>query len=413
MQSALEVNTLSGYSLLRAIEAESTSTAKITHILAYFTRKGRDSSLKDFLSVCFFFRKLSQEEAEDDRDENEVYLALGKLAKIMVRLMTEEIQPIVMKTLVFMSRCSQPFKDQMKSITNVKLVQKHKLDLGCDCEMLEDLLDELFSSSPKDDMGMIRVIVLNSIRNVLKSLHGKSNKPELLLMYEVWIALLQKSYIETQFLSSDLRNAGNLIHQVTIIAESAALNSVCTQEMRMAESLSEMERLEDTRKVLIRMIDSATLWISRYVTAASHFGKTDHLNLQKFLIDTGAETVELLIPVVSRALHAVTLGMGRSFHLSLCPGKAIGKVLEVTDLDEVPTEFSSVIAIVQSSKILVNDIPKNVKGIVQVGDSYISAQLVAHCLKNRIVFGVVEEGFRDDVKGKVELRVETNKVWLL
>jgi hypothetical protein len=325
--------------------------------------------------------------------------------------MTEEIRPIVAKIVLWMGRCCPPYKEIMKSITNLRLIQLKKVQFGCESQVLEELLDELLSHSPRDEMGMVRVIVLNSIRGVIRSLMPKSTKPELLLMYDVWISVLQKSYIQSQFLSSDPSNARNLLHQVSILAEYSRLGGVCPDILPLAENINDSQEVA-TAHALVRILETATWWLARYVDSAKRLSGQDWLGLRQFLIDTGAESLDLLFPVLTRALHAISHSLNSTFTVSLCHGKATGKVLFLTNFSETPIDFSAVIVLLHDVKERISDIPSQVRGIVQLDDLFLCSHMVAHCLKNKVPLGIVAGEWKESMRNKVELRVTQDKIGL-
>ena len=275
------------------------------------------------------------------------------------------------------------------------------------------LLDELFGTSPKDGMGMVRVIVLNSIRETLRGLEKSSTRPELLLMYDVWISVLQRSYIESLFLSSDPTNIPNLLHQVSILAEYSQLGGVCPEIFTLAEGIQENPNPMETRSVLVRMLETTTWWLARYVEAAKTMENEDLLGLKQTLIGVGIDTVEMLFPVIYRALYAVSHSIGPTFAMGLCLGTADGKVMSLPGLEEIPSDHSAIIALIKPTKALSTAISLQVKGVVQVGDSYLCSQVVAHCLHHNLPFGIVTRDWRDKAEHKSELLVTQDKVSLL
>lgn len=408
------IDTLNGCSLLRDLSLEEPFAGQLEEIEERLGKASGRLSLKRLLALCFYLKRTCRaEQGNTELSSPECCERLISITRILYSQMTEEIRPIVAKTVLWMGRCCVPFKEIMKSITNVYMIQHKKVDFGAGSEAVEGLLDELFDHSPRDGMGMVRVIVLNSIRGALQSLRERSTRPDLLLMYDVWISVLQRSYIQSQFLFSDPSNIPNLLHQVSILVEYCRLNAVCPEIYPLAEAIQDNSNPMKTRDLLAQILQTATWWLSRYVIARKNIAGCDLLGLKDFLIETGAEEVELLFPVLFRALTAVCHSIGPKFSLGLCLGTAAGKVLSLSDIEDIPSGHSAIIAVIKPTKGLTVAFPPQVKGVVQVGDSYLCSRLLAHCLQHDIPFGLVTREWRDRVDRKVELEVTQEKISLL
>ena len=114
--------------------------------------------------------------------------------------------------------------------------------------------------------------------------------------------------------------------------------------------------------------------------------------------------------MLHRALIAVSNSIGPTFSLGLNSGTAAGKILSLPDLEEIPSNHSAIIALIKPTKALSTAISLQVKGVVQVGDSYLCSQVVAHCLHRNLPFGIVTRERKDRMEHKVELSVTQGKI---
>ena len=405
------IDTLEECSIFRGLRLEEPFGHQLEELGRYLEEKTGEMTLKRLLSLLVYFKQISetQKEAPDFREAG-ICDRLMAITRLLCAHMTEEIRPLIGKIVLLMGKCCPDYKETMKNITNVHLFQHKKVEFGCGSEAVEGLLDELFGTSPRDGLGMLRVIVLNSIRKGLRGLISQSTRPELLLMYDVWISVLQRSYIESLFLTSDPTNIPNLLHQVSILAEYSQLGGVCGEIVSLAEGIQDNSDLMTTRTVLVQMILTIKWWIARYIEGAKTIQNEDFLGLKQTLVCIGTESVEMLLPITYKALFAVSHSIGTTFSLGLCLGTAAGRVLFMPDFDEVPYDHIAILAIVKPKKALSTSIPQQVKGIVQVGSSYLCSHLLSHCLQHSIPFGLITREWRDKADHKVELHIAEDKI---
>jgi len=407
----LNINPLATCSLLRNVDFSQNFSTQLRGVISVLGQREKGVSLKRLLSLCHYLKRTYEaEKGSFDLADSQICTELMRITEILASQMTEEIRPIVRKVVLWMGRCCVPYKEIMKSITNDRLIKRKKVSFGCECERLKELLEELFNPASMNDMGMVKVIVLNSIRRSLQSLCGKSTRPELLLMYDVWISVLQRSYIESQFLSSDPANIPNLLHQVSILAEYCQLNAVCTDICALVQGIEQLPSPIHTRDALIQMLESATWWLFRYIEATKVLGSSDFLNLKQVLIDIAAESADLLFATLSRAFYAVSTSIRPSFSLGIYPGQVTGKVISLADIEEITSDSSAVIALVRNLNPGVCEVKKQVKGIILLGNCELSSHLVAHCLDQKVVLGVMTQDRGEGLENKVEVRVTRDKV---
>jgi len=355
----------------------------------YLSDKAERVTLRDYLAVAHYFRFVSCSNRENDS----VHLERGlmRLITVIMKQFTEEIEPIVRDICCSMASFSLHLRKTMQRITDRSAVENGKVPLGCEAPMVLELVSQLLNDSSQQYMA--RAIIINSVRRTLAKERAKSRKPELLLLYDVWLEETQMKYMEERFEEAGGDNLASELHKIVIILESLELNGVSRNEaaalrVRLEaiwnDSLDTVENWQALKAALLELMEVMMAWLSRYAHPQALNSLTDQIGLRETLGAIGAKNTHPLIPVIAKTLKYLNRVLEVDHYVPLCKGTAVGKVVTVRALSEVPTAYASVIAVLTEAPSGWS-LPDSVRAIVLHGELHLDSRLLASCCAKRVV----------------------------
>ena len=355
----------------------------------YLVARAERASLKDYVALAHYLRFAGSVSSENDS----VHLEKGlmSLITVVLRFSTPEIEPIIRDICCSMATFSLHFRGTMQRITDRAAVENAKVPLGCDAPMVLDLVTQLLNDSSKQYMA--RAIIINSVRRTLAKLRPKSRKPELLLLYDVWLEETEMKYMEERFEAAGGANLFSDLHKVSIILESLVLNGVSPDEIQALwsrleaiekETLDSADTLTECKETLLDLVDAITRWISNYANPQALNATSDLIGLRDTLSSIGAKYIHPLLPVVSKALRDVDQALELPHYVPFCKGTAVGKVVRIRSFTEVPSAYAAVIVVLLEPPTGM-PLPESVRGVVLQGEQTVDSRLLASCCGRRVV----------------------------
>lgn len=373
----------------------------------YLLQRAERVSLRDYLAVAHFFRFVSSSYSESDSIHLERELV--KLIVVIMKQSTEEIEPIVRDICCSMAAFSCHLRTTMQRITDRSAVEGAKVPLGCEAPVVLDLVAQLLSDTSQQYMA--RAIIINSVRRTLAKLRGKSRKPELLLLYDVWLEETEMKYMEERFEDAGADNLASELHKIVIILESLELNGVSPKETAALrtqleavwkDSIDKVENLQAFKAILLELVELMMAWLSRYANPQALSSWTDQIGLKETLGSIGAKFTHPLLLAISKTLRYLDRTLGEPHYLPLCKGIAVGKVVQLRALSEVPVAYASVIAVLTEMPSSWS-LPESVRAIVLHGQQHLDSRLLASCCARRVVLAQVTS-----LPARVETCVQVN-----
>ena len=351
-------------------------------ICEYF--ETRQPSLQDFLCAAFMFRNLSVSGlGSESKQSLEVML---RLVAALETWSSDEVEPVIRDILDSMALCNVSFWNLMHRILDRNVVESEKVPLGCHSpELHEFLLDLLNSSQVEVDSAACtkRIVVINSIRRCLRRLVTRSSTPCLILLYDVCLEQLTWKY------AHDLAHENCLasqLHCLSLVLEALELSSVCSESFRTyshgLESLwncSELpceSSLETGKSLLLDLLRTVLAWKTDYII--NYAVQSDPLQLSELLTSIIGKSLQLLFPLLSSILSLLDEHMHRPLYLPVVTGSAEGSIFQVSDVNQIPADAPSVIAVLPSLP-LTPTLPVNIKAVIVQGCIDLTSALVTFC----------------------------------
>ena len=385
------VSSRQGMPILQELAIDGSLRDHVKVLSAYITGRGDNTTLKDLLLLAHFFRFIETQRRPSESRHVQQYLL--KLATTLVQLSTEEIEPVVRDIIWHMAACCQPLRLMMQSITERSTVETGRLGFSRASELI-DLLENLLNDSSEE--CMTRALTLNAVRRSLQRIKSRTRRVEIALLYDIWLEETQLRYIEERFSVADAPNLEAEVHKLTIILEALELSGVCSYEMATLRTSLESiwqpheqsrEFLESVKGVLLDLLDTVLRWLGRYSSPEALQNSPDPLNLRETLAAIGARYVQVLLPILWQTLVFADRMMQVDHYVPLCKGAAIGKVLEVESLADIPAAYTAVVAVLRQEPTA-HSVPDRVKAILLITEQ-LDAKLLTYCHAHRVVLALV------------------------
>ena len=382
-----------GLPLLQYLSKDGTLYDHVRSLCDYMTTKAEHVTLKDYLALAHFFRYVTSTQKESD--SMHIMQVLVKLTTCILQQSTEEIEPIVRDICSSMAACSLPLRKVMQKIIERSAVESSRVPLGCEAPEVFELVGILLNDSSEEYMA--RALTINSVRRTLQKVRDRSSRPELLMLYDILLEETQMKYIEERFSTAGAANLVSEIHKLTIVLESLELSNVCSYELRsLRSSLDSIwrqheeskEYFESIKGVLLDLLDTALSWLSKYSCPEAFQNLTDYIGIKDTLAGIGSKYVRLLMPIMSKSLKYLDRLMQVEHYIPLCKGTAVGKIVRVRSLTEVPAAYAAVIVILSESPTT-NVVPESVKALIILMDIDFDSKLLSYCHSRKVVLAVV------------------------
>lgn len=384
------VDSRQGVSLLQELSEDGSLRDQVKCLSSYIVTRGDNVTLKDLLALTHYFRHVeSQHRPSESRHLQQ---SLLKLAGALVQVSTEEIEPVVRDILWHMAACCLPLRLLMQSITDRSAVESGRLGLGR-ASQLADLLGHLFNDSSEEYMA--RSLTLNAVRRTLRRLKPRCRE-EVTWFYDIWLEETQLRYIEERFSVAGSANLPAEVHKLTIILEALELSCVCSSELAALRTSLESiwqpheesrDFLESVKGVLIDLLDTVLRWLARYSFPEALQAFPDQLGLRDTLVTIGSKYLRVLLPILWETLLCTDRLMQVDHYVPLCKGTAIGKVLEIDSLGDIPSNYSAVIAVLKR-EASGHSVPESVKAILLLTEQ-LDSKLLTYCHAHHIVLALV------------------------
>ena len=365
-------------------------------ICRHFELRAENVTLEDFLVLDYLFRYCS---GSPPIPESKFSLEhCLRLTELLIHHSTWEIEPLIHSILRGLSRCSVSFNKLSRTVLDRTLVESARVPMGCHSQEVFEFLIDYMNFSPAPEQATARTVILNGVRRSLRKMRERSATPELLLIYDIYLEDVTGAYIEDNFVRGSDDNLLTEMHKITIILESLGLSGVCSEMTRgyisTLESVwhsNEMgSHLESLKGLLLDILAAHIDWLSRYSRVEGLAHLEDPLDLKSQLGDIGTRYTHFLFPTLSRALLKLDQEMRTPHYIPLKTGTAVGKVVMVDRLEEIPTAYNSVIAIL-SQRADSTKLCENVKAVLMLKEIEFDSKLVAYCQAKQILLAVVSE----------------------